>query len=147
MKEQDAIDRILESENLTDALQDHDANWLLEWGTARVPELLNCSPDDREAGKKVNALMGVMRKVNQITGERGEKDSSQMARDISQLAKYYQQAFGQSRPVRSRQAAQIADQIAAQPAQQAMQTLLDWLRPAEEQAAGGRDENNPGAAR
>jgi len=34
MDRQTAIDRITETENLTDGLEDDDANWLLDWEIA-----------------------------------------------------------------------------------------------------------------
>jgi hypothetical protein len=35
MDRQTAIDRITEPENLTDGLEDDDANWLLDWAPRR----------------------------------------------------------------------------------------------------------------
>jgi hypothetical protein len=40
MDRQTASERITETENLTDGLEDDDANWLLDWGIARVDRLL-----------------------------------------------------------------------------------------------------------
>ena len=65
---QNFIDRMLETENLTDALEDEDADYLLNWGVAQLKEKLGKFDDKKDAGEYTNALMSFMRTVNQITG-------------------------------------------------------------------------------
>jgi hypothetical protein len=54
MDRQTAIDRITETENLTDGLEDDDANWLLDWGIARVDGLVTGIADEDAAGEKLS---------------------------------------------------------------------------------------------
>ena len=49
MDEALAIERITETEKLTDGLDD-DANWLLQWGTSRVGGLIAGIADEEAAG-------------------------------------------------------------------------------------------------
>jgi hypothetical protein len=82
MDRQTAIDRITETENLTDGLEDDDANWLLDWGIAHVDGLVTGIKDEDAAGKKLNQLMAVMRSLNQIAADRAAKPSDALAADI-----------------------------------------------------------------
>lgn len=94
MDRQTAIDRITETENLTDGLEDDDANWLLDWGIARVDGLLAGVTDEDAAGEKLNELMAVMRALNQIAADRTAKPPDALAADIRTFLERYQQAFG-----------------------------------------------------
>jgi hypothetical protein len=78
MDPQAAIDRILETENLTDGLEDNDANWLLDWGINSLPALIGEMEDEDAAGTKVNDLMSVMRKINQNTADRETADPQEI---------------------------------------------------------------------
>jgi hypothetical protein len=53
MDRQAAIDRITETENLTDGLEDDDANWLLDWGAAQVDGLVTGIKDADAEGESV----------------------------------------------------------------------------------------------
>lgn len=94
MDRQTAIDRITETENLTDGLEDDDANWLLDWGIAQVDGLVTGIKDEDAAGEKLNQLMSVMRTLNQIAADRAAKSPDALASDISTFLERYQQAFG-----------------------------------------------------
>src|SRR5690349_24926526 len=85
MDEQREIERITETENLTDGLEDHDANWLLNWGIGHVRDLIQGVKDDDAAGDKVHALMAVMRKLNQIEADRAAKPRNALADDTRAL--------------------------------------------------------------
>lgn len=78
-------ERILETENLTDELEDAEAQWLLDWGIAALDPLLEGLEDAEIAGAKVNALMAVMRKLNRLVGGRDGKTSEELAADFSDL--------------------------------------------------------------
>ena len=93
MDKQIFIDRILETENLTDQLEDADANWLLNWGISRLDQLVSNLEDEEQAGEKVNSLMAVMRKINRIAGWRQEKDVEELAVDLSGLSGQFINAF------------------------------------------------------
>jgi hypothetical protein len=94
MDRQTAIDRITETENLTDGLEDDDANWLLDWGIAQVDGLVTGIKDEDAAGEKLNQLMSVMRTLNQIAADRAAKAPDALAGDIRTFLERYQQAFG-----------------------------------------------------
>jgi hypothetical protein len=94
MDRQIAIDRITETENLTDGLEDDDANWLLDWGIGHVDGLVTGIADEDAAGDKLNQLMAVMRTLNQIASNRAAKPPDALAADIRTFLDRYQQAFG-----------------------------------------------------
>jgi hypothetical protein len=87
---QNFIDRMLETENLTDALEDEDADYLLNWGVAQLKEQLGNIEDSETAGEYTNALMGFMRTVNQIAGNL----ESIQPEDLVQLGELQKKAFG-----------------------------------------------------
>ena len=66
---QNFIDRMLEVENLTDALEDDDADYLLNWGVEQLKGSLSRIEDMEAAGEYANNLMGFMRTLNQIAGD------------------------------------------------------------------------------
>jgi hypothetical protein len=63
------IDKMLETENLTDALEDEQANFLFNWGVDKLKQKLGEFTDSEAAGEYTNALMGFMRYLNQIAGD------------------------------------------------------------------------------
>jgi len=130
MEEQVALDRILETENLTDGLEDKEANWLLDWGIKRLPGLIGGITDDEAAGARVNELMAVMRKINQIIAGRDSKSVDELAVDIQELAERYERAFGSVRKASPDEYKKLAAQIAEKPSGEAMQTLIEWVAPA-----------------
>ncbi len=65
---QNFIDRMLETENLTDALEDEEADFLLNWGVTQLKQRLGEIEDKEAAGEYTNDLMDFMRSLNQITG-------------------------------------------------------------------------------
>jgi hypothetical protein len=129
MEEQAAIDRILETENLTDNLEDQEANWLLDWGIKRVPGVIGGIADDEVAGTQVNELMAVMRQVNQLIAGRDSKTEAELAGDIQALAESYERAFGSARKASPDECRSFAGQIVEKPALEALQVLIGWLAP------------------
>ncbi len=123
----EAKDRMLEVENLTDALEDDDANWLLDWGTKQVGPLIQGIADDDQAGEKVNQLMGVMRSVNRITGDRSAAPPDELADDIHQLVDKYNAAFGTSVSPSNEQITALVGHIGTLSEHDAMQALLDFV--------------------
>lgn len=128
MNEQAAIDRILETENLTDGLEDEDANWLLDWGVDQVPELIGGINDNEAAGTKVNELMAVMRRLNQITADRAVKPPQALAEDIQTLAQTNRQAFGAGREAGPEEARKLAQSLAQKSPHDTLVTLIDWVK-------------------
>lgn len=129
----EAKDRMLEVENLTDALEDDDANWLLDWGIDKVGPLIQGIADDDQAGEKVNQLMGVMRSVNRITGDRSAAPPDELADDVRQLVEKYNAAFGANVSLSDEQVTALVGRIAKLGERDTMQALLD----AATQPAGG----------
>jgi len=127
MEEQAAIDRILETENLTDGLEDEDANWLLNWGIKCLPGLIGGITDDEAAGARVNDLMAVIRKINQIIAGRDSKTVDELAVDIQDLAARYERAFGSARKAGPDGYTKLAGQITEKSSSEAMQTLIQWV--------------------
>lgn len=103
------IERMLETENLTDELEDADASWLLDWGIGKLDEVLQGSGEEDTdantaaaaaaaeaavaAGSRVNALMAVMRKINRIVGSYADKSPQALARDLRGLYGLFDTAF------------------------------------------------------
>jgi len=87
---QNFIDRILEVENLTDSLEDEDADYLLNWGVTQLKQKLGDIEDSETAGEYTNDLMGFMRMLNQIAGNLEDIQPENLA----QLAEYRQKALG-----------------------------------------------------
>jgi hypothetical protein len=98
MNKQPYIERMLENENLTDELEDPDANWLLDWGSSQMDTVLEGANDSETAGNRANALMAVMRKINRIAGSYADKSPQSLASDLAALYDLFQQAFGYIRP-------------------------------------------------
>src|SRR5215813_2454919 len=116
-----AKERMLEVENLTDALEDDDANWLLDWGANRVGPLIQGISDDEQAGERVNQLMGVMRSVNRITGDRNAAPPDELADDVRELAAKYGTTFGTTVSLSDAQVEALVGRIATLNARDAMQ--------------------------
>jgi hypothetical protein len=93
MDKQLFIDRILETENLTDELEDADANWLLAWGTGQLDAVLGGVEDETAAGDRVNALMAVMRVINRIAGKYGDLPEDRLMEKLTELNGLYNQVF------------------------------------------------------
>lgn len=129
MDKQAAIDRITETENLTDNLEDDDANWLIEWGINKATEVTASIADEEMAGGKLNAVMAVMRKLNQIAGSHSDKDADALSDDVRVLAMMYANAFGASRHLDATALKHAAKSIAPQSPRQLMEYLLNLVTP------------------
>jgi hypothetical protein len=129
MKEERAIERILETENLTDSLEDADADWLLKWGISFVHGLLDGVEEDESAGEKVSDLMAVMRTLNQIAADRGVKPAESLAEDIKALADRYARAFGRARTLNAGDAKRAATAIRQKTPRETMQFLIAMMSP------------------
>lgn len=93
MDNQRYIDHILETESLTDALNDDNANWLLNWGIARLDAVLQGVTDRETADRRATALMAVMRKMNAIAGRYADKDTLSLAQDLEDYQTLVTAAF------------------------------------------------------
>jgi hypothetical protein len=126
------VERILETENLTDELEDAEANLLLDWGAAQLDRILQGMVDEESAGLQVNALMAVMRKINRILGSREGASPKYLEADLMALSGLVSSAFGKNNSENSPfQHKMEIDRAVAQlpglPAHQALELLVDWV--------------------
>lgn len=91
------IERILETANLTDNLEDAEADQLLRWGVAQIPALLDGVADEETAGERVSALMAFMRHINRTLGDRSNLTLAELAAALEKLAGRYRRAFDTAR--------------------------------------------------
>lgn len=114
MDEQIAMSRILEVTNLTDELDDDEANALIDWAAKNVGSLVTDSPDDDQAGEKVNNLMEVMRKINELTANRKSQTPEQMQAHLKTFGELVEKTFGVN-PTDNATALGSASSVDAQP--------------------------------
>jgi hypothetical protein len=129
MKEERAIERILETENLTDGFEDADADWLIKWGISFVHGLLDGIDDDEIASEKISDLMAVMRKLNQIAADRLVKPAEGLAEDVEALADRYARAFGRARTLNAGDAQRAATAIRQKTPRETVQFLIVLMSP------------------
>lgn len=123
------IERILESENLTDSLEDSEANQLINWGVAHLPEAVQNAANQRSAGSKTNHLMALMRIVNRLVADRQALPPEELESSLKSLEDRFQRAFG--RPIAAQEPAQrlkIAGQLTQMNSQEAVNFLLNLLQ-------------------
>ena len=126
MDKQIYVDRLLESENLTDELQDADANWLLDWGISQLDAILQGVPDEDEADEKVTAWMRTLRKINRMLGARDGCSPEEMTNECLALAESAAQAFGREPSRDQAQCTAAAAQVVQGPPRQALEFLAHW---------------------
>ncbi len=119
-------DRILETENLTDNLEDEEANVLLDWGIGQLPGLIQGIDDPDQAGDKVNALMAFMRKINRLLDGYTDKPGEILSADFAELMDLYNAAFGTSNAKTTEDCMSAAMSLVELPSQQALDFLLAW---------------------
>ncbi len=130
MDRQVLIDRLLESENLTDNLEDDDANTLIKWGIAQISPLVNGITDEDAAGEKVNQLMGLMRQVNSIAG-----NPSTVSEDkIQKLLEQFTQTFDKDHHVSDEECKTVTEKISQMQSGEAVKYLLEWIHSKKQQS-------------
>jgi hypothetical protein len=117
---QNFIDRMLEVENLTDALEDDEADFLLKWGVAQLKQKLGEVEDDEAAGEYTNALMGFMRTLNQIVGDL----ENLQPESLVDLAERRRKALGAKQEMAAEAVEEEAARLKAMTARQAIEYLL-----------------------
>ena len=116
-------DRLLEAENLTDNLEDEDADTLLKWGIAQINPLIKGIRDEDAAGEKVNHLMGLMRQVNLIAG-----NLSTVSEDkIQELLEQFTETFDKDHHVSDEERKEVAEKLSQMQPGEAVNYLLDWM--------------------
>lgn len=124
MDEQFFISRLLETENLTDNLEDADANALLDWGVGQIGRLI---ADPLSAGEKVNGLMAVLRKINHLIPDIGVKSPQELAIALADLAQAVGAAFEWTPPSNAAYLQSLAESLRTATTPEAIQALLEWI--------------------
>lgn len=122
MDRQIFVDRLLESENLTDNLDDEAANTLIKWGVGQIDQLI-AGKDDETAGAKVNQLMSLMRAVNSVAGD----PATATAQSLFNLLDIFAQTFGKNHMIGNEERRAVVQQISAMQPKDAVDYLLRWL--------------------
>jgi hypothetical protein len=116
------IDRLLESENLTDNLDDEAANTLLKWGISQIDHLVK-DKDEETAGSKVNQLMSLMRSVNSMAGN----PSTASTQSLFNLLDIFAQTFGKNHFIGDKERRAVVQQISGMEPKDAVDYLLTWM--------------------
>jgi hypothetical protein len=124
MDEQLFISRLLETENLTDNLEDSDANVLLDWAVGQVKTLI---ADPLMAGEKVNGLMAVLRKINHLVPDISMKSPQELAVTLADLAKTVEGVFGRQPPENAADLQYLAETLHMASTSDAIKALLEWI--------------------
>ncbi|MCX6079640.1 MAG: hypothetical protein NTW32_08930 [Chloroflexi bacterium] len=117
------IERILETENLTDNLEDDDANVLLDWGLSRLDVVIGETGDEEVAGTQILALMNIMRTINRIIGNFPNSSSE----GVQDFIKWYDAAFATTHGTDAIEYETIAAQLTDMSPAGALLFLLTWL--------------------
>lgn len=129
MDRQVVIDRINEVANLTDGLEDEEADWLINWGISQAISLVSAIPEEEMAGNKLNEVMEVMRRLNHITSDRTAKKPEALESDIQALELLYNQAFGTTQQILHETTAVLAEALREKSPLEAIQLLLNHVTP------------------
>ena len=116
------IDRLLESENLTDNLDDEAANTLIKWGIRQVDPLIK-DKDDETAGTQVNHLMALMRSINSLAGKPSRVNSASLVKFVNR----FNQTFDKDHQIDEEERRKMAQQISAMQSKGAVDYLLQWM--------------------
>jgi hypothetical protein len=110
---------MLESENLTDNMEDAQANRLINWGIEQLPQVMI----EGDIENNVSSLMRVMRTINRIIGQLPEVNID----NLKSLTTHYSQAFGIPQAISDADYDGAKEKISAFNADDALTFLLDWL--------------------
>jgi hypothetical protein len=116
------IDRLLESENLTDNLDDESANILIRWGIGQIDHLIE-GKDEEAAGTAINHLMGLMRAVNSIAGNPVTVSTDSLVKLTDRLTPTFDKEYQLTENERTI----VAQQISRMQPIDAVDYLLKWL--------------------
>ena len=125
MDRQSLIDRLLETENLTDNLEDDAANTLIKWGIGQIDRLTNSirDQDEEAAGAKVNRLMSLMRSVNSIAGDPSAISPDSLLKVLDRDAL----TFNQDHQIDEDERKDVAQRLSTMEPKEAVEYLLNWI--------------------
>jgi MoxR-like ATPase len=118
------IDRLLESENLTDNLEDDDANALIKWGIAQVDPLVKDIQDEESAGDKINRLMSLMRQINVIAGNPSTVSEEKILKFLDRYAQTFDKAYDTAEEERKA----VAEKLSQMQPGEIVKYLLEWMQ-------------------
>jgi hypothetical protein len=118
------IDRLLESENLTDNLEDEDADALIKWGIAQIDPLIKGINDEEAAGVKMGHLMSLMRQINSIAGNPSTVSQEKILKFLEQ----YLQTFDKTHPLDEEEKKALAEKISQMNSGEIVKYLLEWMQ-------------------
>ncbi len=121
-------DRLLETENLTDNLEDQDAKILINWGIEQIAPLVNGVHDEDEANEKIYQLMQLMREINSIAGN----PSTVSQEKISRLLAAYQKTFNITHSIGEEEAKAALEKIPNMQPGETVKYLLEWMKSQQE---------------
>jgi len=124
MDEELFTSRLLETENLTDNLEDDDANTLLDWAVGQVKGIIG---DPLTAGERVNSLMAVVRKINHLVPDLGVRSPQDISAALADMARTADGAFGRTPPAGGADLQNLAGKLRSASTSEAIQSLLEWL--------------------
>jgi hypothetical protein len=121
---QTLTDRMLESENLTDNLQDQEAQWLLDWGITELRRLASEAENEQELSDRAGALMKFIRGLNRLVGGLPDADPAELAR----LLESHFAAYGTSRAAEQAAIDEAVIALSALPPREALEFLIGWVK-------------------
>jgi len=124
MDEDFFIGRLLETENLTDNLEDGDANVLINWAVKHVGSII---ANPLTAGERANGLMAVLRKINHLIPDLGIKSPQELSNALSDLAKTVERAFEWMPPAGAGDLQSLVDRLRPATTSEAIEILLEWI--------------------
>lgn len=126
-----AKDRILETENLTDALDGDSANWLIDWAVAQIPTLLHDVTDEAAADEIIYNLMQTMRTLNGLGADAAELPAEDLVESIREFSTRFGAVNRAVLTFDEDRIRQAAEQIAGKPPLETLPYLVNLIKPPE----------------
>jgi hypothetical protein len=120
------VERMLETENLTDELEDAQAQRLLDWGIAQVEPLVRGIEDAEIAGERVNGLMALIRKINRLAAVAQGSDPQLLAAELAVLNEVTRSIYPAAPPLAAQACLPAAEELAALDPAAALEFIIAW---------------------
>jgi hypothetical protein len=124
MDENFFVGRLLESENLTDNLDDVDANKLIDWAIQQVRGIIT---NPLTAGERVNGLMALLRKVNNLIPDLNIKSPQELSAELLDIARTVETALERLPAIGAADLQNLVDRLRPAGPSEAIQILLEWI--------------------
>ncbi len=132
-RQERALEQIVTDSSLTDYLDDPEAARLIEWGAAVTRWLVaqTAEMDDQQANAylepHLQALRGVMRRINRLIGELADMDADEMVERLSRIFEAITGIPMPAEPVVPADMHELAQQLQGLSPVQALTVLLPAL--------------------